>query len=299
MPAQNQPTQELTLSEKAKIVQYLALFPALSIMVFIRRKIGYRMLAPSRLFGIAMFLWFINGICNIGFLIFQPAGLLFSDFPTVMLMFGFFQRFRRWNALCRGERWHTMSPGISYLEVLPLPAFLKSHRRIYRFVEPLLCFIASMFIGVLFSEPLARWIAFSSICLFIYEQALYEKQLDRDLDILDGLIAAEVQGETVEYFSGEQPEAKERGIQETGGIPTGVAFDIHRQIEQRRARQAAEEEKSKAEALLRQVAQVKMAAGVTPKDITPPATQLPPRSAPDNLAPETFDLPPSPPETPG
>src|SRR5580658_8711394 len=110
MPAQNQPTQELTLSEKAKIVQYLAMFPALSIMVFIRRKIGYRMLAPSRLFGIAMFLWFINGICNIGFLVFQPAGLLFSDFPTVMLMFGFFQRFRRWNALCRGERWHTMSP---------------------------------------------------------------------------------------------------------------------------------------------------------------------------------------------
>jgi hypothetical protein len=49
----------------------------------------------------------------------------------------------------------------------------------------------------------------------------------------------------VEYFSGEQPEAKERGIAETGGggggIPTGVAFDIHRRIEHRRAKQVAED----------------------------------------------------------
>jgi hypothetical protein len=73
--------------------------------------------------------------------------------------------------------------------------------------------------------------------------------------------------------------------------PRHYAMDIHRQIEQRRAKQAAEEEKSKAEALLRQVAQVKMAAGVMPKDITPPAAQLPP-PAPDNIAPETFEPPP-------
>jgi len=86
----------------------------------------------------------------------------------------------------------------------------------------------------------------------VNEQALYKKQLDRDLDILDGLIATEVQGETVEQFSGEQPEAKERAIEETRGIPTGVAFDIHSQIERRRAKQTAEEEKSKAETFVRQ-----------------------------------------------
>lgn len=291
MPAQNQPTQELTLSEKAKIVQHLAMFPALSIMVFMRRKVGFRLLKPSWLIGIAMFLWFINGVCDIDFLIFKPAGFLFAEFPWVMLAFGFFQRYRRWKELCNGERWHTMSPGISYLEVLPLPAFLKAHRRIYRFVEPIGCFIFAMFFGVFFSEPLARWIAFSSIALFIYEQTLYERQLERDLDMLDSLIAAEVQGETVEHFSGEQPGVKERSIEETGGIPTGVAFDIHRQIETRRARQAANEEKAKAEALLRQVQQVKMAAAATAKNITPSRTQLPP-TAPDNLAPETFELPP-------
>jgi hypothetical protein len=286
MPAQNQPTQELTLSEKMKIVQYLAIFPAITIMVFIRRKVGFRMLKPSRLMGVAMFLWFINGLCNIDLLIFHPAGFLFAEFPLLFLLVALLQRYRRWRELCNGERWHTLSPGISYLEVLPLPAFLKAHRRIYRFVEPVMCFIAAMFIGVILSPALARWIAFSSIMLFIYEQTLFEKQLDRDLDILDGLIASEVQSETVEHFAGPQPDDKERSLQETSGIPTGVAFDIHRQIERHRAKQTAAEEKAKAEAFVRQVTQVKTAAASMPKDITPTTTLLPP-TAPDNLASET------------
>ena len=100
----------------------------------------------------------------------------------------------------------------------------------------------------------------------------------------------------MEHFAGEQPEAKERSIEETGGIPTGVAFDIHRQIERRRAKQTAEEEKSKAEAFVRQVAQVKVAANAMPRDITPTLAQLPP-TTPDNLAPETYELPP-PPDSP-
>jgi hypothetical protein len=62
-----------------------------------------------------------------------------------------------------------------------------------------------------------------------------------DLDILDGLVAAEVQGETVEHFTGEQPDEQQRSLQQTAGIPTGVAFDIHKQIELRRSKQRAAE----------------------------------------------------------
>jgi hypothetical protein len=101
------------------------------------------------------------------------------------------------------------------------------------------------------------------------------------------MIAAEVQTETVEHFSGEQPEAKERSIEETGGIPTGVAFDIQRQIERHRAKQTADDEKAKAEAFVRQVQQVKTAAAAMPRDITPAVAQQLPPTAPDNLAPET------------
>src|SRR5580658_5883300 len=140
--------EDLTLSEKMKIVQYLSILPAITIMVFMRRKVGFRMLKPSWLIGMAFFLMFIDGITNINFLIFHSAGFYFREFPYVMLLFGFFQRYRRWRELCDGVRWHTFSPGISYLELLPLPAFLKAQRRIYRFLDPFACFILSMFIGV-------------------------------------------------------------------------------------------------------------------------------------------------------
>jgi hypothetical protein len=291
MASQTQRYDDLTLGEKMKIVQYLAIFPAITIMVFIRRKIGFRMLKPSRLIGMAFFLWFINGITSMipfG----QPAGFIFQEFPWVMLAFAFLQRQLRWRELCKGIQWHTLSPGISYLEFLPLPSALRAHRRIYRFLDPAACFIFSMFFGIFFSQALARWIAFSSVALFIYEQTLFEKQLDRDLDILDGLVAADVQTETVKHFTGPQSEEDHRTLSDTAGIPTGVAFDIHRQIELLRVKRRAEDEKSTAEALLRQVAQVKMAAGVMPIDITPATAQLP-ATAPDNIAAETIDLPPS------
>jgi len=238
MPSQTQQNQDLTLSEKMKIVQYLAIFPALTIMVFMRRKVGFRMLTPTRLISMAFFLWIIGDL--IGMLPFtQPPGFIYDRFPLLLIVVGFLERYRRWKELCNGERWHTLSPGISYIEFLPLPPMLRAHRRIYRFLDPLACFVFSMFFGVFFSQPLARWFAFSSFCLFIFEQTLFEKQLDRDLDILDGLVAAEVQTETVEHFAGPQPGEKQRSIEETAGIPIGVAFDIHRQIELRRARERA------------------------------------------------------------
>jgi hypothetical protein len=270
--------EDLTLSEKMKIVQYLAILPAITIMVFMRRKVGFRMLKPSRLIGMAFFLWIIGDIFSL--LPFtKPPGFIYDRFPLLLLAVGFLERYRRWKELCNGERWHTLSPGISYFELLPLPAILKAHRRIYRFVDPAAVFIFSMFFGVFFSEPLARWFAFSSFALFIYEQTLFEKQLDRDLDILDGLVASEVQAETVKHFEGPQPGEEQRTLEETAGIPTGVAFDIHRQIELRRAKEkaAAPVTLTKETPPVRQYVQV----NVMPARDNPPP--LPPPVPPDNM----------------
>jgi hypothetical protein len=274
MPSQTQRNNDLTLSEKMKIVQYLAILPAITIMVFMRRKVGFRMLKPSWLIGMACFLWFIDGLCATNLLVFSPCGYIFTKFPWVMLAAGFLQRYLRWRDLCSGHQWHTFSPGISYFEYLPLPKFLKAHRRIYRFVDPAACFIFSMFFGVFFSEPLARWIAFSSLALFIYEQALFEKQLDRDLDILDGLVAAVVQTKTVEHFAGPQGDDVQRTLEETAGIPTGVAFDIHRQIEKLRAQEAVRPERVPPTTPITRVLQVNV---VTSADKLAP-------TPPDNLA---------------
>ena len=43
----------------------------------------------------------------------------------------------------------------------------------------------------------------------------------------------------MEHFAGPQPQEVQRTLEETAGIPTGVAFDIHRQIELRRAKERA------------------------------------------------------------
>jgi len=104
--------------------------------------------------------------------------------------------------LCNGERWHTFSPGISYLEALPLPPFFKSHRRTNRFLDPAAVAVIALLVGFLLSHGLGVWLLFSAFFLYVYEQNLYEKQLNHDLDTLDGLFAAEVQAEVVKHFEG-------------------------------------------------------------------------------------------------
>ena len=104
MASQSQRTEDLTLSEKMKIVQYLSILPAITIMVFMRRKVGFRMLKPSRLIGMAFFLWIIGDIFSM--LPFtKPPGFIYDRFPLLLLAVGFLERYRRWKELCNGERW--------------------------------------------------------------------------------------------------------------------------------------------------------------------------------------------------
>jgi hypothetical protein len=165
-----------------------------------------------------------------------PFGFLMVIYALALLGLGFFQRWQRWQELCNGERWHTYSPGISYLETLPLPPFFRSHGRVGRFLDPAAVAIVALLVGIILSHGLGIWLLLSAFFLYVHEQDAYQAQLNRDLDTLDGLVAAEVQAETVKHFEGKQPE-EQRSIEETAGIPTGLAPDIHRQVELRRAKQ--------------------------------------------------------------
>jgi hypothetical protein len=53
---------------------------------------------------------------------------------------------------------------------------------------------------------------------------------------LDGVVTAEVQSETARLFEGPQADQKQMRFDETAGIPTGIAPDIHKQVELRKAR---------------------------------------------------------------
>ena len=49
----------------------------------------------------------------------------------------------------------------------------------------------------------------------------------------------EIQGAVAKHYDGPQADQKQMQLEETGGIPTGVAPDIHRQVELRKAKRAA------------------------------------------------------------
>ena len=60
--------------------------------------------------------------------------------------------------------------GISWLELLPLPAFLHCERRVYRFLDPLACYPTGGLVWLLRSWGLALWIIFARLALGIWEQ---------------------------------------------------------------------------------------------------------------------------------
>src|SRR5580692_3901232 len=201
MPDPNQKFEDMTWWDRIDLIRTFSLFPAITVMVFIRRKLGFRMMKPTWLIVLAIVMLFIPFAFSA---IAQPFGFLMVIYALALLGLGLFQRWQRWQELCNGERWHTFSPGISYLETLPLPPFFKSHRRTNRFLDPAAVAIVALVVGFLLSHGLGVWLLFSAFFLYVYEQNLYEKQLNHDLDTLDGLFAAEVQAEVVKHFEGGQ-----------------------------------------------------------------------------------------------
>ena len=227
--------EDMTIFEKAKLIQALSLFPAITVMVFIRHKLGFRMMKPIWLVIMTVIILVVSAVAGD---VAKPFASLFVIYALAMLGLGLYQRYLRWGDLAKGVRWHTYSPGLSYLEMLPIPPFFLVKRRLYRFVDPLACAIAGLLLALL-SRALGAWVLFSALALYIYEQALYERMLEQDLDILDGLVAAEIQGEVAKHYDGPQADQKQMQLEETAGIPTGVAPDIHRQVELRKAKRKA------------------------------------------------------------
>jgi hypothetical protein len=97
--------------------------------------------------------------------------------------------------------------------------------------------VAGVLVAALLSHGLGVWIIFSAFFLYVFENDIYEKQLNRELDTLDGLFASEVQSEVVERFADNPTaDAVPQPLQETAGIPTGLAPDIAKQVAVRRSK---------------------------------------------------------------
>lgn len=227
---QQPPQSNLTFWQKIEMMRAAAMLPALTVMVILRRNLGYRFLNPAYLFGMAFALVVVSALAQQSR---NPEGLLI--FAAIMLVAGLVERFKRWRETHRGVRKHSYYIGDSYLEFKWLPAFMRRHRRVERFLDPLVCFIFGVLLLAL-SRALGMWLIFSSFCLRVFEDAVFRRQLDRELDTLDGMIASEDQVEIVERYS-VSVEIRRRQKSDSGGIPTGLSPDIQRKIEQRRRRE--------------------------------------------------------------
>jgi len=220
-----------TFSEKVDMLRKVAIFPALTVMIFLRRGIGFRLLKTNWLVVLALIMIAVTLVFPAAAAPFGPALIIYA---LAMLGWGLYQRWQRWVDITHGVRWHTYSPGVSYLEAISWPVFFQSHRRVNRFIDPLAVVIVGI-LALLVSRLLGLWIEVAGLFLFVYEQQLYEVMLNANLDTLDGLIAAEVQGEAVKHYQQAQPTEKSRSIDETAGIPTGVAPDIEKLLAQRQS----------------------------------------------------------------
>jgi hypothetical protein len=220
--------QSVTFEQKVNVLQHVTLFPALTVMVFLRRKIGYRFLDPLKIQIAVLFLWVYGAF---SMFLFGPVGSAVYVFSFVVLIAAIIERRIRWREVKRGMRWHTYSRGISWCtSFLPF-----SETFVKRFVDPAVILFSAIVL-YFFLRPLSFYLLLSAVCLFLFETIDFQKGVGRMLDQLDRVVESEVIAENAEYYA-QGGGLKGRSLEETAGISTGTDPDLARAIEQRKARQ--------------------------------------------------------------
>ena len=226
-----QPQQPPTLTERYAFAQWLMQFPALTVMVFLRRDLGFRLLNPLRLLAVTGFLVVVSAFAQQGNANANPMVLLI--FALVFFVLGIEQRIKSWFRLNRGVRQHSYYIGTSLYEFRRLPEFIHRNRRFSRFIDPLLCMLAGLVFYPI-SHAMTAWLFLSALSLRAIEFAVHEKYRNLDLDTIDGMIMAERQDQTVEHFENAEGTAPRP---QSPGIPTGLGQDVEEHMKNRKTKQ--------------------------------------------------------------
>jgi len=209
--------------------KWLMRYPAMTVMVFLRRDIGYRLLAPIPMIVMTGILMIVAAIIppeNQGA---HPEFLFW--FAMLSLFLSSCQRTKRWREFKKGVLQHTYYIGTSPFDYRWLPQFCRRFRRMARFADPFFCIFAGI---VLLPESTALgfWLMIAGAALRIFEDLVFQKELNRDFDILDSVITSEVHSSTVEKFDDSAPHSPQPS---SNAIPTGMAPDIEANIKKRRS----------------------------------------------------------------
>ena len=209
----------------AKMVMVL---PSLSVIVFLRTRIGYRLLDSGWYLGVALVV-FLIGTFNI-----DPS----SPFPHAMewyagaiAVMGATHRMIAWSQLRRGTQPHSYSSGVSWLGLRLLPKFLRQGGTPNWLLDPLATAITGLIVSEKLSPAFGGWLLVAAVSTLFLEIILSVKSADRDMDVADGLIMAEVQSDSAKRFGGGA------GSEESDGgavISTGLGADLRQRIKTRR-----------------------------------------------------------------
>jgi hypothetical protein len=111
------PQRPLTFWEKYQVAELMSQWPALTVKVLFRRRVGLRRADPLPVFLMAAIPftigWLMRG---------QQSMTPLMWFGLAVAACGYWQYRNRWRELRRGVRWHTYSDGISPLAEFVLPA---------------------------------------------------------------------------------------------------------------------------------------------------------------------------------
>jgi hypothetical protein len=195
MPPKQPPEPEpMTFAQKLELVQWAMRFPALTVIVFLRRDLGYRLLNPIALIGVAFVMLVFGTVFGPES---RPEDLWI--FAVVMLALAFGQRIARWRAMRRGVAQHSYYFGTSCFDSAGIPECFRRNGRANFLLDPACCLIAG-FILLHYSRALGAWLIISGLCLRAYEFTIFRKELNQALDITDGLAMSVAQSQIVEHF---------------------------------------------------------------------------------------------------
>lgn len=287
MPRPQRPRlQDTSIGRNVNLGLWLADIMALSVHVFIRRKIGYRVVEPVTLIFLFLAMFFgpnlvtipLSWMTGVFINLMTTTQASFAFFGLIMVGIGLFHRFRHWQHIKRAEQntWMTTSRGVSHFEFLPIPQHI-----VYRYVDAGVCFLFGWIIidRIMGDMWLGYWVMASAACFMLVENQSYNSQLNHTLDMLDSMIAARAQARLVQFY---QPESQEIRLSrnETAGLPTGIARDVERLISQRYATAAAAGNLAPSAAVMTpaELSVQAAEAATLPREVPPPDNLVQPRT---------------------
>ena len=223
----SQPTEKSSFFENYAFAQGMARFPALTVMVLLRKDVGFRLLNPLALLATTGALALLALLAMSGNN--DPGPSLLLLFAVMAFVGGLSQRARRWKELNHQEPTHSYYIGTSPFDFQWLPDFCRRHRRMARFADPFFCAVVGVALFP-FSSLLALWLVFAGVCLRVYEDAVFRRERNRDLDLIDSLIISGRQTEMLDQYH----QAPALPLPPDQGIPAGLGPDIQEAIRRRR-----------------------------------------------------------------